>query len=113
MQIGASGNEVLRESLDAASAEGIRSQIYSHPLGFHGHAAGPIIGLWDRQDGVPGLGDYPLYDDTVYSIELNVLHSVPEWDGQDARIMLEEDAVLCDGAMRWLNGRQESFYLIG
>ncbi len=113
MQVGASGNAVLRESLDTAKAEGIRSQIYSHPLGFHGHAAGPLIGLWDRQDGVPGVGDYPLYDDTVYSIELNVLRSVPEWDGQDARIMLEEDAVLSDGAMRWLDGRQESFYLIG
>ena len=79
----------------------------------HGHAAGPLVGLWDRQDGVPGVGDYPLNDDTVYSIELNVTKSVPEWDGQDVRIMLEEDAALTGGGMRWLDGRQETFHLIG
>ena len=113
MRVGRSGNEVLPAALERAKSEGIRPQIYTHPLGYHGHAAGPLVGLWDQQDGVPGIGDYPLFDDTVYSIELNVAHSVPEWDGQDARIMLEEDAVLTGGAMRWLDGRQESFYLIG
>ncbi|MCY3798934.1 MAG: M24 family metallopeptidase [Chloroflexi bacterium] len=113
MQVGRSGNDVLRAALERAKAEGIRSQIYSHPLGLHGHAAGPLVGLWDRQDGVPGVGDYPLYDDTVYAIELNITRSIPEWDGQDARIMLEEDAVLTGGALRWLDGRQESFHLIG
>ncbi len=113
MQVGRSGNEVLRAALERAKKEGIRPQIYSHPLGVHGHAAGPLVGLWDRQDGVPGIGDYPLYDDTVYSIELNITRSIPEWDGQDARIMLEEDAVLTGGEMRWLDGRQESFHLIG
>lgn len=113
MRLGRSGNEVLRAALERAKNEGIRPQVYSHPLGVHGHAAGPLVGLWDRQDGVPGVGDYPLYDDTVYSVELNVSRRIPEWDGQDARIMLEEDAVLTGGAMRWLDGRQESFHLIG
>lgn len=108
-----SGNEVLRAVLERAKNEGIRPQVYTHPLGVHGHAAGPLIGLWDRQDGLPGVGDYPLYADTVYSIELNITKSIPEWDGQDARIMLEEDAALTGGEMRWLDGRQESFYLIG
>ena len=113
MQLGRSGNEVLRATLERAGTEGIRAQVYTHPLGVHGHAAGPLVGLWDRQDGVPGVGDYPLYDDTVYSIELNVTRSIPEWQGQDARVMLEEDAVLTGGDMRWLDGRQERFYLIG
>ena len=113
MRVGRSGNDVLLSVLTKAKNESLRPQIYTHPLGYHGHAAGPIIGLWDRQDGVPGVGDYPLYDDTVYSIELNVTKSIPEWDGQDVRIMLEEDAVLTGGDMRWLDGRQESFYLIG
>lgn len=113
MQVGRSGNDVLHLALARAQEEGIRAQIYTHPLGYHGHAAGPIIGLWDRQEGVPGVGDYPLFDDTVYSIELNIVKSVPEWNGQDVRIMLEEDALLADGTMRWLDGRQESLYLIG
>ncbi len=113
MRIGRTGNDVLKSALDRARNEGIRAQIYSHPLGYHGHAAGPMIGMWDQQDGVPGVGDYPLFDDTAYSIELNVVKSVPEWNNQDVRIMLEEDAALTGGLMRWLDGRQESLYLIG
>ena len=113
MQVGRSGNEVLFSALEKAKAEGIRPQIYTHPLGVHGHAAGPLIGLWDQQAGVPGSGDYPLYDDTVYSIELNIAQRVPEWDGQDVRIMLEEDAALTDGQMHWLHGRQEALHLVG
>jgi hypothetical protein len=113
MGVGRTGNEVLAAALDVARTNGLRPSIYSHPLGVHGHAAGPTIGLWDQQDGVPGQGDYPLYDNTVYSIELNIVHSVPEWGGQDVRIALEEDAALTDGQMRWLHGRQTAFHLIG
>ncbi len=113
MRPGRNGNEVLRATLDRGKTEGIRPQVYTHPLGVHGHAAGPLVGLWDQQDGVQGIGDYPLHDNTVYSIELNVTRSIAEWEGQDARIMLEEDAVLTGGKIRWLDGRQESFYLIG
>jgi Xaa-Pro aminopeptidase len=111
MQPGRSGNDVLRQALGQARAEGLRPSIYSHPLGFHGHAAGPTIGLWDQQGGVPGRGDYPLFDQTCYAVELNVVHSVPEWD-QDVRIALEEDAALSGGAMGWLDGRQTFFHLI-
>ena len=40
MQLGRSGNEVLRATLERAASEGIRAQVYTHPLGVHGHAAG-------------------------------------------------------------------------
>ncbi|NWF70228.1 MAG: M24 family metallopeptidase [Chloroflexi bacterium] len=112
MQPGKSGNAVLRAALAQAAAEGIDASIYSHPLGYHGHAAGPTIGLWDQQQGVPGSGDYPLFDDTAYSIELNIKQAVPEWNQQIVRIALEEDAVLSAGAMRWLAGRQTQLHLI-
>lgn len=113
MQTGQTGNQVLKVSLDQARSEGLNPQIYSHPLGYHGHAAGPTIGMWDQQGGVPGKGDYPLFDSTAYSIELNVKKAVPEWGDQEVRIALEEDAVLVNGTMRWLHGRQEQFHLIG
>ena len=113
MAVGRTGNEVLAATLAQAHTEGIQPMVYSHPLGNHGHAAGPTIGLWDRQDGVPGLGEYPVYDETCYSIELNVTRSVPEWGGQNVRIMLEEDAMLTGGQMSWLDGRLEAFHLIG
>jgi len=113
MQVGRTGNEVLLSALDRAKKEDIQPQIYSHPIGYHGHAAGPTIGLWDRQGGVEGNGDYPLFDKTAYSIELNIIKAVPEWNGQEVRIMLEEDAILTDGKMQWLDGRQDHLYLIG
>lgn len=113
MQVGATGNAVLKATLEQAKAEGIDPMVYSHPLGYHGHAAGPTIGLWDMQGGVPGKGDYELFDHTAYSIELNIHHTVAEWGGQRVRIALEEDAILTDGVARWLDGRQTRFHLIG
>lgn len=113
MQVGKTGNEVLAATLEKARSEQIDATVYSHPLGYHGHAAGPTIGLWDQQGGVPGRGDYPLFDDTCYSIELNIKKTVPEWNNQEVRIALEEDAVLTGGKMRWLAGRQTKLHLIG
>jgi hypothetical protein len=113
MQVGRTGNEVLKSALERAKAEAIQPQIYSHPLGYHGHAAGPTIGLWDRQGGVSGNGDYELFDNTAYSIELNIVKDIPEWGGQEVRIMLEEDAILTNRQMQWLDGRQDNLYLIG
>jgi hypothetical protein len=113
MVVGRTGNQVLRAALEWATQEGLKPSIYTHPLGYHGHAAGPTIGLWDRQGGVPGQGEYELFDDTCYSIELNVKREVPEWGGQEVRIALEEDAVLNGGSLRWLSGRQTQFHLIG
>jgi Xaa-Pro aminopeptidase len=112
MRPGHTGNQVLREAREAALAKGLTPSVYTHPLGVHGHAAGPTIGLWDRQGGVPGGGDYQLFDDTVYSIELNAISPVPEWDGQAVRIALEEDAALTGGIVQWLDGRQEQLILL-
>ena len=112
MKTGLTGNQVLAAALKRAKGEGLRPSIYTHPLGVHGHAAGPTIGLWDRQDGVPGAGDYPLYPDTVYSIELNVVDAVAEWAGQDVQIALEQDAVLTAAGVRFLDKRQTELILI-
>jgi Xaa-Pro aminopeptidase len=110
---GRTGNDVLRASLDAMRAAGIDGTVYSHPVGEHGHGAGPLIGLWDRQDGVPGRGDVTVLASTWYSIELQAQTSVPEWNGQQVRMMLEEDAELTpDGQMQWILRRQEALHLI-
>src|SRR3954468_22654130 len=50
---GRTGNEVLPPARASAAAEGLDGDVYSHPVGFHGHGAGPAIGMWDAQDGVP------------------------------------------------------------
>lgn len=112
MVAGRDGNEILKNTLDRSKAEGIIPSVYTHPIGVHGHAAGPIIGLWDRQGGVPGRGDYKLYDDTCYSIELNVKKAVPEWNGMMVTFALEEDAAFTQGKLQWISGRQTKFYLV-
>ncbi len=106
------GNEILASSLKKAKEEGLKASIYTHPLGFHGHGAGPTIGLWDKQDGVPEKGDYPLYYDTCHSIELNVKVDIPEWGRQEVRIALEQDAAFVREGVYFLDGRQTAFHLI-
>ncbi len=108
---GKTGNEILKKSLDEGKAEGLKPVIYTHPIGFHGHAAGPTIGLWDQQDGVPGRGDYPLYPNTAHSIELNNGIFIEEWD-KEIRIMLEEDAFFDGSNIRYIDGRQTELITI-
>ncbi len=108
---GSSGNEILLKSLEKAKVEGLKASIYTHPLGLYGHSAGPTIGMWDKQDGVPGTGDYPLYENTVYAIELNTEVEIPEWD-KDIRIMLEEAGFWGEEGFRYVNQRQTNLMLI-
>jgi Xaa-Pro aminopeptidase len=112
MKEGLTGNQVLAAALKRAKDEGLRPSIYTHPLGVHGHAAGPTIGLWDKQGGVPGAGDYPLFTDTVYSIELNIKAAVAEWGGQDVQIALEQDAAFTRSGPFFLDRRQTELFLI-
>lgn len=108
---GKTGNEVLASTLKKAKAAGLKPQIYTHPIGYHGHGAGPTIGLWDQQEGVPHKGDYPLYHNTAYSIELNTKVFLPEWN-KEIRMMMEEDAFFGENGVRYIDGRQEELYLI-
>jgi len=113
LRAGRTGNEILRASLARMRAEGIDGTVYSHPIGVHGHGAGPLIGLWDYQDGVPGRGDATVIPNMWYSIELQATTPVPEWGGQRVRSAQEEDVVLgADGVPRWAFRRQTEFHLV-
>ena len=105
------GNEVLKESREQAIVKGIKPAIYTHPIGYHGHAAGTTLGMWDSQGGVPGTGDYPLHLNTAYSIELNAATFIEEW-GKEIRIMLEEDAFFDENGVHYIDGRQTELLLI-
>ena len=110
-KLGRTGNEVLAMSRRQAIEQGIKPSIYTHPIGFHGHAAGTTLGMWDSQGGVPGEGDYPLHANTAYSIELNAATFIPQWK-KEIRIMLEEEAYFDGQGVRYLDGRQTQFHLI-
>jgi Xaa-Pro aminopeptidase len=109
--VGKTGNEILAASRRQALAEGIEPSIYTHPIGYHGHAAGTTIGMWDAQEGVPHTGDYPMKANTAYSIELNATVPIKEWN-KTVKIQLEEDAYF-DGEKVWyIGGRQTELMVI-
>jgi Xaa-Pro aminopeptidase len=113
MMPGRTGNEVLAHTLARMREEGIDGTVYTHPIGDHGHGAGPTIGLWDRQQGVAGRGDVALRPNTWFSIELQATTPVPEWGGQRVRMALEEEALLDeDGSRSWVLRRQTGFHLV-
>ena len=108
---GRTGNEILAATRRQAEAAGINPSIYTHPIGYHGHAAGPTIGLWDQQDGVPGKGDYRLRANTAHSIELAAILELPGWS-KPMRIKLEEDAFFDGESVSYIDGRQIELHLI-
>ncbi|HSB09612.1 MAG TPA: M24 family metallopeptidase [Blastocatellia bacterium] len=113
MKTGRSGNEVLADTLAAMKAEGINGSIYTHPIGDHGHGAGPLIGLWDRQQGVPGRGDVLILPRSWFSIELAATTPVREWGNKDLWVGQEEDAVVDEsGRVSWVLRRQTEYHLI-
>lgn len=110
---GRTGNDILRISLSRMKAEGINGTVYTHPIGMHGHGAGPLIGLWDYQDGVPGRGDATVIPSMWFSIELQATSPVPEWNGQPVRSAQEEDAIVgANGQVRWALQRQTKYWLV-
>ena len=110
---GRTGNEILRSSLARMRADGIEGTVYTHPIGMHGHGAGPLIGLWDYQEGVPGRGDHKVIPGMWFSIELQATTPVPEWGGQPVRSAQEEDAIVgADVPTRWALRRQTEFHLV-
>jgi Xaa-Pro aminopeptidase len=110
---GRTGNDVLFATLARMRTDGLDGTIYTHPIGLHGHGAGPLIGLWDRQDGVPGRGDHRVRAGTWFSSELQVTSTVPEWGNQRVRMAQEEDFLLgADGVPRWFHRRQSRLHVV-
>jgi Xaa-Pro aminopeptidase len=112
MVAGRTGNEILAGVLAAMAAEGLEGRMYTHPIGFHGHGAGPVIGLYDQQGGVPGRGDLPLHDDTLHSFEMYAEVAIPEWDGQRVKLASEQIVAFTGGRIHFLGGRQTELHLI-
>jgi Xaa-Pro aminopeptidase len=110
---GRTGNEILAAVLARMKAKGIDGTVYSHPIGINGHGAGPLIGLWDYQEGVPGRGDAKVIPSMWFSIELQATTPVPEWNGQPVRMAQEEDVIIgADGRVRWALRRQDQLFLV-
>ncbi|MCF0111300.1 MAG: Xaa-Pro aminopeptidase, partial [Erysipelotrichaceae bacterium] len=109
---GVTGNEILKEALEEGFGKGLRPCLYTHPIGNHGHAAGPTVGLYDMQGGVPVKGDYQVHNNTAYSLELNCTVTIEEWNNTTFTLGLETDILFKDGVVYYLGGRQTDYHLI-
>jgi hypothetical protein len=109
---GRTGNQILAAALDSAQASDIAASVYSHPIGYFGHAPGPTIGMWDNQGPTHGRGDWKLFPNTAYAIEGNVKAKIPEWDDQLVQIKLEQSAIFDGSRVLYLAGRQTSWHLV-
>ena len=110
-KLGATGNEVLAAARAKAIAAGLKPSIYSHPLGYHGHGAGPAIGFWDNQNG-DEHGKYTIDANTCWSIELAATKTVPEWGGQEVTFRGEENAFFDGKSVHFIDGRETELRLI-
>ena len=109
--VGRSGNEVLALARAEALAAGLDPSIYTHPIGLHGHGAGPAIGFWDNQNADP-RGSGSIAANTAWSIELTTYAAVPEWNGQRVDFRTEENAFFNGVNVRFIDGRQTEITLI-
>lgn len=108
---GKTGNDVFEECLLKANNQSIDAMLYSHPIGFHCHEAGPIVGLYDQQRRIPVKGEYEVVENSSYALEFNIRAYIPEWD-QKTYIYLEQSIAVYKDFTGYLTPRQEDFYLI-
>lgn len=110
---GKTGNTILASSLKRAKDEGIAAMLYNHPIGFFGHSAGTVVGLWDMQGGIGKKGDFPLHANTCYALELNTESQITQWDGQTVRFSAEESVAFTEnGKLSYMyEGRNKIFVI--
>jgi hypothetical protein len=110
---GLTGNKLLGNILKNAHEQGIPNpRVYSHSLGYFLHEPGPLIGLPWEQVNNPGRGDVKLVPNSCFTVELSVTMPVPEWDGKDFRLSIEQDVVFTGNSTAFLDGRQTKFHLV-
>ena len=112
---GRSGNDITFATLERARAEGLTPMIYTHPIGYHQHSGGTIMGAdseYAQHNPLP-KAEYPLHFNTVFSIELETISRIPEWNGKEVEIALEEQGVFTEerGAY-FVDGRQTSWFIV-
>ena len=109
--VGNTGNDVFTQSIAQAKNEGIQAMLYTHPLGNHGHAAGPTIGLFTNQNPIPVKGDVQVNDRTCYALELNTARDLVGYE-KTVWFYTEESVAFVDGQVRYLASGREKIMVI-
>ncbi len=111
-KVGREGNEVLELSLNQAKEEGIKAMLYTHPIGHYGHGPGPTIGLHNQQSFIKGRGEYPLYPNTCYALELNIKTMIPEFSDKEVFVYSEETIAYDGKQIHYLAKGRDKIYLV-
>ncbi len=112
-ETGLTGNQLLQRALHRARGAAIPNpRVYSHSVGFFLHEPGPLIGLPWEQENCPGRGEVVLQPNSCFTMELSVCAPVPEWEGEEVQLALEEVIVFDGQECRPLAGRQLAFYRV-
>ncbi|HEY3587619.1 MAG TPA: M24 family metallopeptidase, partial [Myxococcaceae bacterium] len=101
--------DVYDGTMAKMKARGINAQIYSHPLGFQGHALGASIDMRAAARKEPSRS---LRANSYISIELNTRTAVPEWDGQLVFMMEEDPAHLEPDGYHFFAEQQQHLFLV-
>lgn len=112
---GRSAGEVYDMTMQVMEQDGIKAKIYSHPIGNQGHGLGASIDYRASQKKNESLAEGQkklLREGSYISIELNTLTPIPEWDGQEVFVMMEDDAYLSKDGWKFFRPRQEQWYLV-
>ncbi len=107
----------------AKKLEGVNflPSLYSHAIGYHGHALGPSINARDMDLSSPTYGysrstsaerDSLLRDGAYRSVEFSASTAVPEYDGGTVTIPMEDDAYLTTDGYKYFRPYQTEWYVI-
>ncbi len=98
----------------AARLEGVDflPSLYSHPIGYHGHALGPNINARDMDLSSPPERDSHLRNGAYRSIEFSATSAVPEYGGSRVTIPMEDDGYLTPDGYEYFRPYQTEWYVI-
>ena len=110
-----SGNDITRFTHVQSDKEGLKSMIYTHPIGYHQHSGGTIMGAdsdFAQRNKLP-KAEYGLQNNTVWSIELETISEIPEWDNIEVEISVEEQGAFTkERGAYFIDGRQTKWFLV-
>ena len=109
---GMTGREATIATMELLEGVDFLPSLYSHAIGYHGHALGPSINARNMVLGPPPARDSVLRPGSYRSIELSATTAIPEWNGETLTIPFEDDAHLTDEGYVLFRPPQTSWYLI-
>ena len=109
---GMTGREATIATMALLEGVDFLPSLYSHAIGYQGHALGPSINARNMVLGPAPARDSVLRPGSYRSIELSATTAIPEWNGETLTIPFEDDAHLTDEGYMLFRPPQTSWYSI-